>query len=55
MIKPGIVKIDAKVHRLVKVASAINQKTIAEIINEAIVEWLEKNSVQMEKEVAGAK
>lgn len=53
--RKGIVKVDANVHRLVKVASAMNQKTIAEIINEAIVEWLEKNSLSIEKEVRSAK
>lgn len=54
MSKPGIVKVDAKVHRLVKVASAMNGKTIAEIINEAIVEWLDKNSSDMERKVTSA-
>jgi endonuclease III len=54
MRKTGVVKVDADVHRLVKIASAISGKNCSEIVNEALVDWLDKNQVQFEKEVTNA-
>lgn len=51
MAKQGVVKVDPEIHRLTKIASAISGIKISDILREALVDWLEKNRVQIEKEV----
>jgi endonuclease III len=54
MKKTGVVKVDADVHRLVKIASAISDKNCSEIVHEALVDWLDKNKTRFEKEIVNA-
>lgn len=51
MEKKAFVRVDTKTHRKAKIASAITEKTIQEIMCEAFEEWLKKHKVNIEKEV----
>lgn len=54
MKKTGVVKVDADVHRLVKIASAISGKNCSEIVHEALIDWLEKHKTRFEMEATNA-
>lgn len=54
MAKQGVVRVSPDIHRLTKIASAISGKKISVILSEALIDWLEKNRVEIEKEVIKA-
>ena len=54
MTKPGVVRVDSDIHRRTKIASAVVGKNISTILSEALVDWLAKNKVEIEKEVIKA-
>lgn len=54
MTKHGIVKVEPSLHKQIKVASALSGKTISQIINQALVEWLERHLQPNQQEAINA-